>query len=591
MSGLFLVMDIAKTALSTQQYGIEITGHNIANVNNPSYSRQNPVIEAKEPASYGGLLLGQGVDTTSVVRATDQFIESQLSEQKSNEVAFEEMEQYMRIVGGFLNENSETSISTLLSGFWNLWHDISNNPAGSAERIAIWEHSALLAERFNSLKADLIQMKTDLTGAVNFGVGRINEITAEIADLNTQIVAIETSTTANDLRDKRTALVSELSQYLDVKSFEQSNGSLTIITARGCVLVQGNEAYDLEMGGTNGDRVTWRGSGNAIVDITDYLANGKLGGWLTMRDEVIAKCELDLNALAKEFIWAVNSQHSQGVGLKLFEPDTTLTGTYKTSTDLDALEFGSEIQYITDGFKLWIEDRTDPLNPAMNAVSIDLSSLNGSSSLADVATAINNQIAAAGLAGVTASVSVSGDAIEFTAGSNYAFGFSDDNSNMLAALGINTFFQGASAGTMELNPTLSDKDYIAAATIEADGSYASGDNTNALAITDLQYTSKQIPQWTCDRMNGNTQSTITATFEHYYHGLVGAMGIISSSISRSREFNEVMVNELSQIRDSISAVSLDEEMTNLMEFQHAYEAAAKLITVADEMLDELLSVK
>jgi flagellar hook-associated protein 1 FlgK len=69
------------------------------------------------------------------------------------------------------------------------------------------------------------------------------------------------------------------------------------------------------------------------------------------------------------------------------------------------------------------------------------------------------------------------------------------------------------------------------------------------------------------------------------------MGIISSSISRSREFNEVMVNELRQIRDSLSAVSLDEEMTNLMEFQHAYEAAAKLITVADEMLDELLSVK
>jgi len=589
MSGLFLVMDIAKTALSTQQYGIEITGHNIANVNNPSYSRQSPVIEAKEAELYEGVLLGRGVETTNVVRATDQFIESQLREQKSNEVAFEEMEQYMRIVEGFLNENSETSISVLLSDFWNLWHDISNNPAGSAERIAIWEHSALLAERFNSLEADLIQMKADLTGAVSFGVGRINEITEEIADLNTQIVAIEASTTANDLRDKRTALVSELSEYIDVKAFEQNNGSLTIITARGCVLVQGSEAYDLEMGGTNGDRVTWRSSGNAIVDITDYLSNGKLGGWLTMRDEVIAKCELDLNELAKEFIWAVNYQHSQGVGLKLFEPDSTLTGTYKTSTDLDSLEFGSEIQYIANGFKLWIEDRTDPLDPVMDVVSIDLSGLNGSSSLADVATAINNQIAAAGLAGVTASVS--GDAIGFTAGSDYAFGFSDDNSNMLAALGINTFFEGTSAGTMEVNPTLSDKDYIAAAIIEADGSYASGDNTNALAITDLQYTSKQISQWTCDRMNGNTESTVTATFEHYYHGLVGAMGIISSSISRSRDFNEVMVNELSQIRDSISAVSLDEEMTNLMEFQHAYEAAAKLIAVADEMLDELLSAK
>jgi flagellar hook-associated protein 1 FlgK len=225
----------------------------------------------------------------------------------------------------------------------------------------------------------------------------------------------------------------------------------------------------------------------------------------------------------------------------------------------------------------------------MNAVSIDLSGLNGGSSLADVATAISNQIAAAGLVGVTASVS--GNAIRFAAGSDYGFGFSDDTSNILAALGVNTFFQGAGSGSMELNPVLHDKDYIAAAKIQADGSYAWGDNTNALAIVDLQYTSTQISQWTCDRVNGNTQGTVTTTLEHYYHGLVGSMGTTSSSISRGRDFNEVLVSQLSEIRDTISAVSLDEEMTNLMKFQHAYEAAAKLITVADEMLDKLLSAK
>ena len=589
MSGLGLVLNIAKTALSTQRHGIDVTAHNIANVNNPSYSRQSPVIEAKEPASYGNILLGQGVDTTDVVRATDRFIEHQLREQKSNELASEEMEQYMKVLEGYLNENSETSISVLLSDFWNLWHDISNNPSGSAERVALYEHGSLVSEKFNGLEDDLLQLETELTGAVNFGVSRINEITGEIADINTRIVGIEASKVANDLRDKRTALVSELAGYINIKSFEQSNGSLTIITAKGCVLIQGNESYDLEMGGAAGDSVTWRSSGNAIVDITDYISSGKLGGWLTMRDEVIAKCGLDLNALAKEFIWAINNQHSQGVGLKLFEPGSTLTGTYLTSTDLDALDFGSEIQFIADGFKLWIEDRTAPANPVMNAVSIDLSGLNGSFSLADVATAINNQIAAAGLAGVTASVS--GNAIQFTAGSDYAFGFSDDTSSILAALGVNTFLQGVGAGSMESNPVLNDKDYIAAAKIEADGSYASGDNTNTLAIVDLQYTSTQISQWTCDRINGNTQGTVTTTLEHYYHGLVGSMGTTSSSISRGRDFNEVLVSQLSEIRDAISAVSLDEEMTNLMKFQHAYTAASKLITVADEMLDKLLSTK
>ncbi|MBA7708205.1 hypothetical protein ES703_117097 [subsurface metagenome] len=225
----------------------------------------------------------------------------------------------------------------------------------------------------------------------------------------------------------------------------------------------------------------------------------------------------------------------------------------------------------------------------MNFVSVDLSGLNGSSTLSNLATAINSQITAAGLTGVT--VGVSGDAITFTAGSDYAFGFSEDTSNILGALGVNTFFQGVGAGSMSVNTVLNDKDYIAAAQIEADGSYASGDNTNALAIADLQYTSMGISQWTCDRINGNTEGTVTTTIEHYYHGMVSSIGITSESISRGREYNEVMVNKLGEIRDSISAVSLDEEMTNLIKFQHAYTAAAKLISVSDEMLETLLSMK
>jgi len=79
--------------------------------------------------------------------------------------------------------------------------------------------------------------------------------------------------------------------------------------------------------------------------------------------------------------------------------------------------------------------------------------------------------------------------------------------------------------------------------------------------------------------------------EDYYHSTIGSIGIIAANISRSRAFNEVMVNELTEIRDSISAVSLDEEMTNIIKYQHAYAAAAKLISVSDEMLNMLLSVK
>jgi len=596
MSGLGLVLSIAKDALAAQRYGMDVTGHNIANVNTSGYSKQSLVHEARQPAPYGGLLFGRGVDATQIVRASDQFIENRLMQQKSNMLSFKEMENYIQVLEGLFNENSESSISMMMAGFWNSWHDIANNPSGLSERIALYEHSISMSEQFNTLNADLTQLETDLTNAISAGVDEINQITNEITQVNVQIVGMETTNIANDLRDKRNTLVSELSEYLDVKTFEQSNGTLTVVTARGCILVHGNNSYDLELGGDNGDRVKWQGSGGATADITNYITSGKLDGWLNMRDEVIAKYKLDLDALAKEFIWAVNQQHSQGVGLELFQPSSSVTGSYKTSNTLGDLKYGGAADGYVDysgTFELWIGDAN---GANLQKVIVDLDDagdpINATSTLTELATSINNQIAAVPLAGVTVSVSASGDAIVFTTDASHTLGFADDTSNILAALGINTFFTGATAGGIGVNSKIgSDKNFIAAAQIDSAGSYAIGDNTNALAIADLQYTSSDIAQWTCDRINGNVEGSVTTTIENYYHSMVGTIGITSASISRGSAFNEVMVNKLSEIRDSISAVSLDEEMTNLIKFQHSYAAAAKLISVSDEMLNTLLSVK
>ena len=352
MPGLDMVMNIAKDALASQQYGIVVTGHNIANVNTEGYSRQRVVYEAKDPVNYGGILIGRGVDTSEIVRISDQFIENQLIEKKSNMLSSREMESYMQVLEGLFNESSGTSMSTMLADFWNSWHDIANNPSGAPERIALYEHSILLSGQFKTLDTDLTQLETDLTSAVSAAIVAINQITSEIAEINDQIPGMETSNVSNDLRDKRNMLVSELGEYLDVKTFEQNNGSLTVVTARGCILVSGNDSYDLNL---NGTAVEWESSGGTTIDITDYLTNGRLGGWLDMRDEIIAKYTLDLDAAAEEFIWAVNEQHSQGVGLELFQPSSSVTGTYQTSTTLADLNFAGQIDF-TGSFTVWVGD-------------------------------------------------------------------------------------------------------------------------------------------------------------------------------------------------------------------------------------------
>ncbi|MBW2019136.1 MAG: flagellar hook-associated protein FlgK [Deltaproteobacteria bacterium] len=680
MSGLGLVLSIAKDAVAAQQYGLDVVGHNIANVNTPGYSRQRAVHEAKEPAPYGGVLLGRGVDTTQVVRATDQFIENQLMEQKSSMFSFKEMENYMQVLEGLFNENSDSSISALMADFWNTWHDVAINPSGGAERVALYEHSVLLSDQFKALNTDLIQLETDLTNAISAGINRINEITNEIAQINNNIVGMEVTSTANDLRDQRNVLVSELSEYTDIKTFEQSNGSLTVVAAKGTILVHGNDSYDLALGGDDGRRVEWQGSGGATVDLTDYISNGKLGGWLDMREEVIAKYKKDLDALVKEFVWTVNQQHSQGVGLEGF---SSVTGTYQassTSAALDSSGLGFASEIIDGGFRLWLYDSNGDYD-SDTTLTIDASV----TSIDDIVTAID-----AIDPNITATT-IDGK-IQISASNGYTFAFSDDTSNVLAALGINTFFAGTTAGSIEVNDKIdSNKNYITAAqvinnvgpavanssndptgtgtivtsghytgtadatyeiqistggavgvaqfqwrkdggawsapilttggaqAIDVDGvsvtfmpgtyvandtftidvtadsafygTYASGDNTNAMAIADLQYTAMDIAQWTCDRRNGDTEGSVNATIEDYYHAMVGSMGIKSASISRGRAFGEVMVNKMGEIRDSISAVSLDEEMTNLIKFQHAYAAAAKLIRISDEMLNTLLSVK
>jgi len=600
MGGIGMILDIAKGALAAQSYGLDVTGHNIANVNTEGYSRQRAVFETNDPYLFGGAILGRGTNVSDVVRTSDQFIDNQVADQKADLSASLEMENYLKVLEGLFNESSESSISTMLADFWNLWHDVINNPSGDAERIALYEHSVLMTEQFNLMDADLTQLQTDLTNAVSTAIGEINQITSEIGELNNQIVGMEVSSIANDLRDKRNYLVWQLSEYLNVKSFEQNDGSLTVITAMGCVLVNGKDNYELNL---NGSAVEWTSSSGSAVDITNYLTTGKLGGWLETRDETIAKCKLDLDALAGEFVWAVNQQHSQGAGLVGF---SSVTGTYAATTPANAitasgLAYQAQVDDTNQTFQIWLFDTngdpydSDGVTAGLQGNPITITVTSGMTVNALVA-AIDGETGVQASLDSNNQVTIGIDTGEVATLGSLAF--ANDTSNVLAALGINTFFTGNTAGGMGVNTHIgTNKDYIAAGQVDTTvtsssyGSFATGDNTNARAIADLQSTSQTISQWTVDRVNGNTQGSVTATIEDYFHSMVSSIGIKSASISRTKSFNEVMTTKLESVRDSISAVNLDEEMTNMIRFQHAYTAAAKLISVADELLTSLLATK
>ncbi|NLA75612.1 MAG: flagellar hook-associated protein FlgK, partial [Deltaproteobacteria bacterium] len=529
----------------------------------------------------GGHLFGRGVKLSDIQSVTNAFIERRLQSSTSNLSMMTEKETYMNIMEAIFTESSGNSISNQFSEFWNALNDLNNNPSVIPERNMVIEYASLLSQSFQSISSDLLNLSKEVNNSIEVSINSINGILDQIADVNKQIQLIQITGNPNDLINKRDLLVKDLSVYMDINTYEYEDGTITISTNKGFMLVNKQASYHLDF---NGVEITWSDS---LIPLTDNINAGKLGGWLDIRDEIIPKFKSDLDELARATIWEVNKLHSQGAGLVGF---TSVTGTYNADDSSQAIGgIDSGLDYfdrIEDGsFKIWLYD------PEGNVVGDATIAINaGTTSLDDLATVLNG-LTIEGENAFTSTI-INGSlniAIDSSTHTGYTFAFSDDSSNILAALGINTFFKSSNARDMGVNDMIiADKNYIAAGTI-SDGEIYPGDNTNSLKLANLQYENVSVKKWIYSRGQGPASLDVTnITLENYFHQMVGSIGIESQSIQREKSYAEAIQKEIQATRDNISAVSLDEEMTNLIKFQHAYMAAAKLITTAQKMLDEIL---
>ncbi|MBF0229405.1 MAG: flagellar hook-associated protein FlgK [Desulfamplus sp.] len=367
MGGIGSTLQIAKGALAAQQYGLNVTGNNISNVNNPDYSRQSVQQINNNPIKYAGYLFGTGVNSSQVTQSVNQLLENRLTGEKSSLSGFEEAESYIKIIADHFNESSDNSISNVLTDFWNSWNDLSNSPGDDSERLIILENGQELSERFNRAYDYLGQVETEINMKLVNAVDRINNITTDIARLNVDIMGQEQARTSNDKRDQRNSLIDELGQLVDIKVFEQTNGSVVVNVDNGLPIVNGESSYKLAV---ETDRINWVNSAGKKQDITDKITGGKIGGWLDIRDTVIPKYQADINELSHEVIWAINEQHSQGVGLEYFS--NGLTGEYSVGESgwLTSLSYGDKIDH-SKNLTMWIEDKTTS-NPIYSKIDMDM---------------------------------------------------------------------------------------------------------------------------------------------------------------------------------------------------------------------------
>ena len=468
MTGVYGIFNTAKVALFTHQTGIEITGNNIANVNTPGYSRQRVNLVTSEPVLSTVGAMGTGVEITEIQRIHDPFLGAQINEETQKMGKWESQQGALERVEMVFDAASDSGLIQSMNEFWNGWQDLANNPTGQTERVALVGKSETMALAFNQMSSDLQQIQKDLDISIKGTVDNINQIAIEIADLNYKIGSMEAEDrNANSYKDAQELLLKDLSLLIDVTSFENSNGGITVLTGTGRTLVEtvftseltvtvnANGFYDV--GFINKDGTT--------TNISSEISGGKLKGWLDSRDIKIPDYLSRLDILAGTIIAEVNSLHVGVVGSP-------------PSGGFDLYGNGGEV-----------------------------------------------------------------------------------------------FFTGTTASDITVNANIiTDPNLVAA----SQSPTAHGDNSNALAIADLQ--------------NTILPALNTARFDDYYNAIVNSVGSNVKEASNNHEHQITMVEHLDNYRESISGVSLDEEMVNMIKYQHAYSAAAKMIQVADEMLNTLINM-
>ena len=319
-ANIFSVLNTAKLGLQTNQTAIEITGHNIANVQTEGFSRQDVNFEANRPRRVGLAFLGTGVRATSVTRSFDQFLFNQILGESSTLGNFDIRNTFFQRLETIVNESSGVSLNSAMSEFFNAFDDLSSNPTNPATRTAVLSAAGTLTTVFNQLGSSLLQQRINMDGAVTAEVTEINGMLDGIAGLNRSIGKVENgNTVANDLRDQRDLMIKQLSEKLDVQLIDTNDNNTTLTLAGGNPLVIGTTVFRL----STTANLENRGFKDILVDdgaggttnVTSQVQGGELRGLLDMRDVETLGLIDQLDRLAAGLMEQVNGIHQQGLGL------------------------------------------------------------------------------------------------------------------------------------------------------------------------------------------------------------------------------------------------------------------------------------
>jgi flagellar hook-associated protein 1 FlgK len=660
-------LNIGLTALNAAQAGMVTTSHNIANASTPGYHRQEVLQQNNFPVFSAGAFFGRGVAIDSVRRNYSLFVENQLMDGQTQVSQYNTYHILASQLDNMLGD-SQAGLSSAIQTFFNGVQEVANNPSSVAARQNMVGAADVLMERFRAFARRFDEIRSSVENQISDSVSVINDKASQIANLNGKIAMLEAGGfEANDLRDQRDQLVSELNQQVKTTVLRQADGTYNVYVANGQALVLGPQSYRLAAQ-TNGDpgrlEVGYEFSSGSVSFLDPSLfQGGVLGGALSFRDEVLNPAQNALGRVAIALTQNFNDQHALGQDLNgvlggLFfnvrgtngasganavsaaavlpvnatgsTPDVTLTDVsalqlYDYTLEYDGANY--TLKRDSDGF-FWNTGTSSwqaasvafAIPPA--GVTVDGMTIQASVGAAagdkwlirptrqgasDVALRIRdpNQIAAAFPLSASSSLSNTGEAIMSMNGVASA-------ANLPLGAGIDLTYDALTnsftvAGASSITPAVYtdggiidvdiDGDTVADFSVKISGTPRDGDvfsitnnangindNSNALLLAALQ-TARTI-----GKDASVAGSVASASYQSSYGNLVGFVANKTQSASIILKAQESLVTQVTQVQQDISGVNLDEEAANLLRYQQAYQAAARVMQTASRMFDILLDL-
>jgi len=625
MSSIFNSLNTGYTGLNASQVAIDTVSHNIANAENEGYTRQRVELSNAYPLDTGSGYIGSGVETTDVKRVFDNFVFDRYTSVSADKEYADYNEKTLTQLSTYFPDIDGVGVKADLAAYYDSWQDLADNPDNDAVKIALAKQTETLTEHISQTRDQVASLQSQVNEEIAVDINEVNSLAKELADINKAIDVAEAGDghSANDLRDQRNVLENNLSKLIgsevtvgqitsDIGNGSSSNtvtGSYTL-SVNGFNLVDGSTYHPIHTSNESNQQgfyeISYERQDGVMIPMEESIDGGKIGAALSLRggnvnttsgmpvDGTLQRTISQLDAFSQGLIESTNNLYAANSTTKMVSNNIDIDG--------NAPLANSNLNVKEGSFDVVVYD-IDGNVASRRTINIDeATSLTGKESSNSIEAQLSAQVDDNDDGNATNDVDdyvsfnwatyASGEnAIEFSLdplaeSQGYTFSIEDNltdsnfdsGTNFAGALGMNRYFDGDSAENIKLNSDLKSD----VANISAGKSPVAGDNSLALDMMQHQY-----EEYDFDVGDRTYHSTTYGMFDIVATDVGTATNAaILKSETVSTQFTAVELEYA-----SVSKVSVDEEMTNLIKYQASYGAAAKVITTIDQMMQTLLGIK